>query len=631
MVAGARPGPAVRRWLDSRSDSATMLRATSLAPPRQPVYDVDVRARRPDPDGRRARAERQRLAPGPPPRRARRAVPGDPRDPAVPQGRLASRRRRASGSLARRPRASRCAGSTSAGPAAARGSPRTSTPRARPRTVTRPSSGWRPSRGRTGTSGCGGSRMAGSRRSRSPSSGRRISGRSSRCTPRDDRYTDDVHYIGGCVTVSELSQYAVSMVGMNALPARPSFRGEALAARSGVTGSSGRRSGCSSGSASSTMARTGDRARWPPTTTAIEAAMLLIAGWMDEYVDPGAADARTLRQRPAPGTRRQLGPRLPRRGLSRPEPRLAPRVRPVLRPLAQGHRQRGDGRARADVLPARLRPARAVPGEPGRARGGASRRSRRPGATETSLWLDARRRAVWPGGSSSRSGSVPTGGGRTGSRTARRPGRGRPCRGAPGRRRTASPGISGSTTPSSRPTRAPPLTEPIEILGFPRRRASAVEASMPVATHRASGCPTSRRTGPPRRSPAGVLNLTHRASHASPSAARARPGVPVRVAAPRSRLPVRAGPSDPAVGRVATTGRSCGRRRSRASWRSIAPARGSSCRRSRPATARCRRRRSRRRPAGLEEVGGGSAEPPVWRILEDVIAGTVTVSTNDAG
>ncbi len=41
----------------------------------------------------------------------------------------------------------------------------------------------------------------------------------------DDRYTDDVHYIGGCVTASELSQYAVSMVGSNALPARPAYRG----------------------------------------------------------------------------------------------------------------------------------------------------------------------------------------------------------------------------------------------------------------------------------------------------------------------------------------------------------------------------------------------------------------------
>ena len=41
----------------------------------------------------------------------------------------------------------------------------------------------------------------------------------------DDRYTDDIHYIGGCATVSELSQYAVSMVGMNALPAKAEFRG----------------------------------------------------------------------------------------------------------------------------------------------------------------------------------------------------------------------------------------------------------------------------------------------------------------------------------------------------------------------------------------------------------------------
>jgi predicted acyl esterase len=41
----------------------------------------------------------------------------------------------------------------------------------------------------------------------------------------DDRYTDDVHYLGGCATVSELSQYAVSMVGMNALPGRPVYWG----------------------------------------------------------------------------------------------------------------------------------------------------------------------------------------------------------------------------------------------------------------------------------------------------------------------------------------------------------------------------------------------------------------------
>ena len=46
----------------------------------------------------------------------------------------------------------------------------------------------------------------------------------------DDRYTDDVHYLGGCATVSELSQYAVSMVGMNAMPPLAASRGSGWAA-----------------------------------------------------------------------------------------------------------------------------------------------------------------------------------------------------------------------------------------------------------------------------------------------------------------------------------------------------------------------------------------------------------------
>jgi putative CocE/NonD family hydrolase len=39
----------------------------------------------------------------------------------------------------------------------------------------------------------------------------------------DDRYTDDVHYLGGCKTASEMAQYAVSQVAMNALPPRPAY------------------------------------------------------------------------------------------------------------------------------------------------------------------------------------------------------------------------------------------------------------------------------------------------------------------------------------------------------------------------------------------------------------------------
>jgi putative CocE/NonD family hydrolase len=43
----------------------------------------------------------------------------------------------------------------------------------------------------------------------------------------DDRYRDDVHIRGGCVTASEKCQYAVSQLGMNAMPPHPPFRGAA--------------------------------------------------------------------------------------------------------------------------------------------------------------------------------------------------------------------------------------------------------------------------------------------------------------------------------------------------------------------------------------------------------------------
>jgi putative CocE/NonD family hydrolase len=41
----------------------------------------------------------------------------------------------------------------------------------------------------------------------------------------DDRYTDDVHYLGGCLTASEWAQYAVSQIAMNAMPPKPEYAG----------------------------------------------------------------------------------------------------------------------------------------------------------------------------------------------------------------------------------------------------------------------------------------------------------------------------------------------------------------------------------------------------------------------
>ena len=81
----------------------------------------------------------------------------------------------------------------------------------------------------------------------------------------DDRYTTDVHYVGGCVTASELSQYAVSQVAMNAMPPDIEFRG-AAGSPNGRPASRRPRRGCSNGCAGSATARTGDRAPSPPTT-----------------------------------------------------------------------------------------------------------------------------------------------------------------------------------------------------------------------------------------------------------------------------------------------------------------------------------------------------------------------------
>ena len=100
----------------------------------------------------------------------------------------------------------------------------------------------------------------------------------------DDRYTDDVHYVGGAMTVSELAQYAVSQVAMNVLPALRSAWGDAWLERWRerleatpvwlFRWAREQRDG--------PYWRQGSLA---PTYEHIEAAVLQLAGWMDEYVD----------------------------------------------------------------------------------------------------------------------------------------------------------------------------------------------------------------------------------------------------------------------------------------------------------------------------------------------------------
>jgi putative CocE/NonD family hydrolase len=101
----------------------------------------------------------------------------------------------------------------------------------------------------------------------------------------DDRYVDDVHYRGGCVTVSELSQYAVSQVAMNAMPAEAAFRGAAWRdewlARLEATPPW----------LFAWLRHQTDGPYWrlgslAPDYGAIDAAIFNIGGWNDSYVDP---------------------------------------------------------------------------------------------------------------------------------------------------------------------------------------------------------------------------------------------------------------------------------------------------------------------------------------------------------
>jgi uncharacterized protein len=121
----------------------------------------------------------------------------------------------------------------------------------------------------------------------------------------DDRYTDDVHYVGGAMTVSELAQYAVSQVAMNALPALPSAWGDQWEQRWRE------RLDATPVWLFEWARQQRDGPYWrvgslAPDYGRIEAATLLIGGWMDGYVD--SAVRMQARCTSAAGLRTIIGP-----------------------------------------------------------------------------------------------------------------------------------------------------------------------------------------------------------------------------------------------------------------------------------------------------------------------------------
>lgn len=101
----------------------------------------------------------------------------------------------------------------------------------------------------------------------------------------DDRYLSDVHYVGGCVTASELTQYAVSQIASNGLPALPARDGEEWRAawRERLEQTPVWLVPWLEHQTDGPYWRQGSLA---PEYDRIEAAIFMFGGWMDSYVDP---------------------------------------------------------------------------------------------------------------------------------------------------------------------------------------------------------------------------------------------------------------------------------------------------------------------------------------------------------
>ena len=306
------------------------------------------------------------------------------------------------------------------------------------------------------------------------------------------------------------------------MPPDPAFRGGGVARRTGWRGSRRRHRGCSNGSASSTTARTGGRARSRRTTTrSRRRSSTSAAGWTRTSMRRSgcrracSAPTRTIvgnwvHGLPASAT---PGPNLDE---------LHEMVRFFDRWL-KGDRQRRRQRAADRLVRARVRRARAVPGEPARSLAG-GRGVPAPGGRAARVGVRRRRRCRSSGGWC-----------RTGRADGdRRPRRRRPLP-APRDGRDAGVAVVGRRRPAERPgARPPPGREPRADLHLRARSTTAVEIlGVPeVVLHLAVSAPVATAVvrltdvapdGTSAQVTAGILNLTHRRSHAAPGAARARP------------------------------------------------------------------------------------------------------------
>ena len=264
-----------------------------------------------------------------------------------------------------------------------------------------------------------------------------------------------------------------------------------------------------------------------PDYDAIEAAILNIGGWMDAYVDAALPDAGEPAR---PRARTIVGNwvhGLPSSATPGPEPRRAPRAGAVLRPLAEGHRERRRRGARGHLVRARVRRAGAVPGRRCRAAGGRRAPTRIRRSSDRDWRLRGRSAAPRGRPSSAGRGGATTAGGRDARcRPIPPPADGRDarlrCRGAPAGRRTGSRATCARTRRSARPTPPRRSTTRSRSSACPRS-CSTCRRPAPVATvvvRLTDVAPD----GTSAQVSAGILNLTHRTVARPPGAAGAGTG-----------------------------------------------------------------------------------------------------------
>jgi putative CocE/NonD family hydrolase len=435
----------------------------------------------------------------------------------------------------------------------------------------------------------------------------------------DDRYLDDVHYRGGCATVSEKSQYAVSQVAMNAMPPDPALWGdgwkEAWLDRLERTPPW----------IIEWLRQQRDGPYWrqgslAPHYDAIKAAIFDIGGWMDSYVDP----AFRMQAGCTAPTRTIVGPwvhDLPDSAYPGPNIDWLHELVLFFDRWLKGIDTGLDSEAAVTWFEREFTTPEPFPAVlEGRWR---STSTFPHPATRESEWFLA-------------AGSLATTPGDAGRNTF-------PHRATVGTRSALSWGAGSAPNGLARDLRpqeslgttytTEPLQEAIEILGFPVAELN-VAASAPIATV-VAWLSDVAPDGTSAQVSAGVLNLTHRDSNTDPTPLKAGQAyevrVPLRAAGyrflpgHRIRLSVTSNywpvlwPSPLACDITVLRG---GNTASRLVLPVIPPAGGD---------GDVEVPTFKTSPAGVEEIGGGSEEPPAWRIVDDVIAGNVVVEVREGG